>query len=228
MSGAVLIGCEFSGIVRDEFRKLGFDAWSCDLKPTDADPRWHIQGDIRDAIKSRNWHLVVLHIECTAMAVCGNRTYAGTIARREAIEWSCDTISLALSEAPHVAAENPASVIFPELRRRFAADVQYLQPWQHGHPEQKKTGLALWDLPRLVPTDDVYAEMMLLPRKERERIFFMSPGVDRRHERSRFYPGIAAAMAAQWGEHITGPNVTIHGSDLDTDPEFVTSARAAA
>lgn len=106
---------------------------------------------------------------------------------------------LALEVAPCVAIENPASVIFPMLRERLSTDVQYIQPWQHGHMEQKKTGFALWGLPRLRETADVYDEMMLLPRKQRERVFFMSPSESRGHERSRAYPGIAAAMVEQWG-----------------------------
>ena len=199
---SVLVGCEYSATVRDAFRARGFDAWSCDLKPTDGDPRGHIQGDVREAIKSRRWSLIILHVDCTKMAVCGNRTHANTEGRSEAIKWTRGTVDLALEQADSVALENPASVIFPVLRREFGADVQYIQPWQHGHAEQKKTGLALWNLPRITPTNDVYEHMMTLPRKERERIFFMSPGEDRGHERSRFYPGFASAFAEQWGAFL--------------------------
>lgn len=200
-----LVGCEYSATVRDALRARGINAYSCDILPTEGDPRWHVQGDIRDAIRSRQWDAILLHIECTAMAVCGNRHYAkgtpGYSDRLNAIEWSVGTVQLALDNCDHVAVENPASVIFPHLRR-MGADVQYIQPWEHGHPEQKKTGLALWGLPRIAVTKDVYAEMMALPRKERERIFFMSPGNDRGHERSRFYTGFADAFATQWGEFL--------------------------
>jgi len=99
-----------------------------------------------------------------------------------------------------VVMENPASVLFPYLRTMYAADVQYIQPWQFGHPEQKKTGLALHKATRLQPTEDVKEFMMTLPVKKRERIWYMSPGPDRQKERARFFPGIAAAMAEQWGE----------------------------
>lgn len=201
----VLIGCEYSATVRDAFRARGFDAWSCDLLPTEGDPRWHIQGDCRDAINGP-WDLIILHVPCTGMAVCGNRTYGMGkplyFQRVEAIGWTLGTVELAMANAPHVALENPASVIFPTLRNAFNADVQYVQPWQHGHPEQKKTGLALWDLPRLIPTKDVRTEMMALPRKDRERVFFMSPGPDRGKERARFYTGLAEAMADQWGDFL--------------------------
>lgn len=203
----VLIGCEYSATERDAFRAIGLDAWSCDLKPTDGDPRWHIQGDVREATKAQAWDCIILHVDCTAMGVCGNRHYGvGKPKHHErlaAIQWTVETVRLALECSPAVMVENPASVIFPILRDALNADVQYIQPWQFGHPEQKKTGLALWGLPRLIETDNVFDHMMTLPRKERERIHFMSPGPDRGHERARAYPGIAAAMAKQWGGHLT-------------------------
>lgn len=204
----ILVACEYSATVRDAFRARGFDAWSCDLLPTEGDPRWHIQGDCRDAINDA-WDLIILHVPCTGMAVCGNRTYGigkpRHMERVEAVAWTLSTVELALSCAPHVALENPASVVFPLLRQSFNADVQYIQPWQHSHLEQKKTGFALWGLPRLKPTDVVYDEMMLLPKAERERIFYMSPGPDRGKERARFYSGFAAAMADQWGDFLKQP-----------------------
>lgn len=191
----VLIGCEYSATVREAFRAGAF-VWSCDLKPCEGDPRWHLQFDVRWAIQMRRWALIVLHIECTAMAVCGNRTYAPngvpTQARIDAIEWSVETVRIALQYSDRVVVENPASVIFPHLRK-LGADVQYV------HPEQKKTGLALWNLPRLAETNNVYDHMMTLPKRERERIFHMSPSATRGHERSRFYQGFADAMADQWG-----------------------------
>ena len=203
---SILIGCEYSASERDEFRVRGFDAWSCDLKKSDGDPRWHIQGDIRDAINSRQWDAIILHVECTAMAVCGNRHYGYNMPRYgervEAIGWTIGTVELALANAPCVAVENPSSVIFPILRDQFNADVQYIQPWQHGHPEQKKTGLALWGFPRLKETSNVREYMMTLPRNQRERIHFMAPSADRGHERSRAFHGISAAMADQWGNYL--------------------------
>lgn len=198
----ILVGCEYSATVRDQFRALGFDAWSNDLLATEGDPRWHIQGDICAAIRSRRWSTIILHIPCTAMALCGNKHYGKDKPRHQerldAIDWSCDVVNLALDHADSVAVENPASVIFPILREK-GADVQFIQPWQHGHPEQKTTGLALWNLPRLVETDNVYDHMMTLPKNQRERIFHMPPSADRGKERARFYPGFAKAMAVQWG-----------------------------
>lgn len=212
---SALIGCEYSATVRDALRARGIDAWSCDLKDTDGDPAWHIKGCVRDAIKSRWWTLIILHVECTAMAVCGNKHFARGKHRHaeriEAIDWTCGTVELALNNAAHVALENPASTIFPILRKNYGADVQYIHPWQHGHPEQKKTGLALWNLPRITETNNVHEHMMTLPRKERERIFFMSPGDDRGHERSRFYPGFAEAFAQQWGDFLAPAHAPVCG-----------------
>lgn len=197
-----LICCEYSATVRDALRARGIDAWSNDILDTEGDPRWHIKGDCLEAIRSRRWDMIIIHIPCTAMAVCGNSTYGSgqpkNHERHEAIEWSMKVWDAACEQADHVALENPASVIFPILRAQRGADVQYVQPYEFGHMEQKKTGLALWNLPRLKPTNNVYAEMMKLPRKERERIHFMSPGPDRQKERARFYSGFAEAMATQW------------------------------
>lgn len=202
----VLIGCEFSATVRDALRRRGLDAWSCDFLPTEGDPRWHLQTCVREAIRTRPWELIILHLECTKVAVSGNRHYGKGKPRHgerlEAIEWSVETVRQALMSARSVAVENPASVLFPALRERLNATVQYVQPWQHGHPEMKKTGFATWDLPALIETNNVYEQMMTLPRSERERIHFMSPGPDRWKERSRTYPGLASAIADQWGGHI--------------------------
>lgn len=205
--GVVLVGCEYSGIVSGAFRSQGHEAWSCDLKKTEGDANWHMPFDIKLAIQLRpRWDLIILHIECTAMAVCGNRHYGvdtpGYAKRLEAIEWSCEVIRLALQYSDRVVVENPASVIFPVLRKRLGATVQYIQPWQHGHPEQKKTGIALWGVPQIEETNNVYQYMMTLPKRERERIFHMSPSANRGHERSRFYTGFAHAWASQWGRLI--------------------------
>lgn len=177
MSLGVLIGYEYSGTVRDQFLARGFDAWSCDLKPTDSRPDRHFQFDIRAAIAMRRWSLIVLHIECTAMANCGNKHYGKDMPKHAkriaALADALEVWDLACAHADHVAMENPASTLFPMLRRERCVDVQYVQPYQFGHMEQKKTGFALHNLPRLKPTNDVYAQMMLLPKRERENVSFI-------------------------------------------------------
>jgi len=199
----VLVACEYSNTVSGAFRLAGHDAWSNDIIKSEGPRKFHIQGDCKEAISSRYWDLIIIHIPCTAMGVCGNGTYGKGKPRHneriEALEWSLSVWDLAKKYSRSAAMENPASVLFPALRDKRGADVQYIQPWMFGHMEQKKTGLALHNLPKLVKTNDVYEEMMNLPKKERERIFYMSPGPNRSKERARFYSGIADAMVDQWG-----------------------------
>ncbi len=203
----ILVACEYSATIRDAFRARGHDAWSNDILETEGNPEWHIQGDCHDAIKSRHWDMIILNVPCTKMALCGNRHYGrGKPLHHErlaAIDWTLETVRLALNEAQCVVLENPASVIFPILRNDLGAHVQYVQPWQFGHPEQKKTGLALWGLNPLAETSNVYQQMITLPISQRERIFYMSPGEHRGHLRSKFYTGFADAMASQWGDFLS-------------------------
>jgi hypothetical protein len=195
----VLIGCEYTGIGQAAFEAAGHDAWSCDLEPTEGRKDRHLQMDIFDAIYNYgDWDLIILHPDCTYMAVCGNRHHADTDARMTAIAWTLDLWALATANSKRVCLENPVSVVFPYLRD-LGADVQYVHPWQFGHPETKKTGLALHGLPRLKPTDDVYEHMMTLPKKERHKIWYASPSETRGKDRSRSYPGILKAMAERWG-----------------------------
>jgi hypothetical protein len=162
----------------------------------------HFQQDIIEVLESSSneyWDLIILHPECTAMALCGNKHYGrksqNHYLRTAALQWTEELYEKAKKKAKRVCLENPASVIFKHL----GIKAQYIQPYQFGHLEQKKTGLALHNLPKLDPTEDVYEEMMRLPKHERERIFYMSPSVNRGENRSIFYTGIAEAMAEQWG-----------------------------
>ena len=193
-----IIGCEYSGTVRDAFTNAGWLAMSCDILPTESNGP-HYQGDIIDLLDSgHEWDLGIFHPVCTAMAVCGNHKYAGSQDREDAIAWTVNLWEKAKRVCKAVCFENPASVIFPVLRK-MGADVQYIQPNQFGHPETKKTGLALHNLPRLVPEWDVTDIMETLPNKHKHRIWYASPGEDRGKERSKFFPGIGRAMARQWG-----------------------------
>jgi len=195
----VLIGCEYTGIGQMAFEAAGHNAWSCDLDPTEGNPDKHLQMDIFGAIGSRrDWDLIILHPDCTKMAVCGNGTWAGTQERRDAAEWTCSLWNCAVFHADKVCLENPMSVIHPVLRARYGADTQYVQPYQFGHPETKNTGLSKIGLPDLKPTDNVYDYMMTLPKKERHKVWYASPSKTRGKDRSRSYPGILKAMAEQW------------------------------
>lgn len=202
MTSKVLIGCEESGTITNAMRQRGIEAYSCDLQPTRGNPDWHIQGDVVDAVKSSRWDLIILHPDCTAMSLAGNSTYGVGCpkhnTRLNQVWWTLRLWDTSKLFSHRVALENPASVIFPPLRNN-GARVQFIQPYEYGHTEQKKTGFALHNLPDLLPTDNVYDRMMELPRNERERVHFMPPGPNRKRDRSKTYQGIADAIADQWG-----------------------------
>lgn len=191
----ILIGCEESQVVCKAFRDKGHEAYSCDLVDTRGNPAWHIKGDIMANLTG--WDMIILHPDCTAMANSGNAWYGKEMKyhdkRLKAIEWTNWLWQLAKLHCDKVALENPVSMIWNTVNRS-----QYIQPYEYGHTEQKKTGLALHGLPVLIPTSNVYDEMMLLPRKEREKKHFMSPGPNRKRDRSVTYQGVAEAMAEQW------------------------------
>lgn len=192
----VLVACEYSGTVREAFSRLGHDAWSCDLLPSDA-PGNHHQQDCLEVI-SLGWDLIIMHPPCTALAVSGNRHY-GTdkpkaYLRVKANEWTWALWNHALEYADRVAMENPISILSRTLKPS-----QVIQPWMFGHPEQKATCLWLHGLEKLRETDNVYDRMTLLPKKERERVHFLPPSADRWKIRSTTFQGVADAMANQWG-----------------------------
>lgn len=202
MSLNVLVACEVSGVVRDAFLRRGHDAWSNDLQPNDH-PN-HLQMDCMDAIRMRRWDIIIMHPPCDFLALSGNRWYGrgtkGFHKRVQAVEWTAKLWKLAKFRSHGVAMENPASVIFPILRRDHV--VQYVQPWQFGHKEMKKTGFALHNLPPLEPTDILDVPLQGTPEYvEWQKVWRMSPSENRKNERSRTYEGIAEAMAAQWGSH---------------------------
>ncbi|MDC3237471.1 DNA cytosine methyltransferase [bacterium] len=196
----VLIGCEESGVVRDAFRARGHNAWSCDLVESE-DDTYHLQMDVRKAIELGGWDLIILHPDCSKMALSGNRWYGkgteGHQERVEAVEWTVDLWELALENGRRVALENPTSVIFPVLRK--FADVQYIQPYEYGHKESKKTGFALHNLPRLIPTQVFEKPKTLAEWNDWQKVWRMAPSPERKKMRSRTYEGIAAAIAEQWG-----------------------------
>jgi len=184
--GRVLVACEFSGIVRDAFIAAGHDAVSCDLLPSER-PGPHYQGDITTygPLWRGEFDLLIAHPPCTYLAVSGARWMAS---RPEKVAEALTFVQLLL-DAPirRIALENPVSIISSRIRK----PEQIIQPWQFGHGETKATCLWLKGLPALVPTDIVDGR--------EPRVHHASPGPDRWKERSRTLPGIAAAMAAQWG-----------------------------
>lgn len=196
----VLVGCEYSNTVSQAFRDKGHTVWSCDKDPTEGPLEWHEQCDIFDMF-GRIWDLIILHPPCTAIANCGNGTYGRGKPRHQeridAVEWTTHLFNEAKRYSKHVCLENPKSIIWKYLGYK----PQYVQPHNFGHKEVKMTGFALHELPDLIPTDEVGPPPPLgsEERKSWERIWRMAPSEDRGKERSRFYPGIAKAMADQWG-----------------------------
>jgi len=200
----VLIGCEFSQVVTKAFRNKGHEAYSCDLLPTEGNPDWHIQGDVLKVLGDE-WDLAIFHPPCTFLAVSGNRwmnhpRYPDRKKDREkAIEFF---MKLATSGIEKIAIENPVCIMSTMWRKPD----QYIQPYQFGHPETKKTGLWLKNLPLLSPTKIVepvyiigkdgkrYSPVHYLTKGSAKKLF----GLDRDLVRSKTYLGIAAAMSDQW------------------------------
>ncbi|HDY68746.1 hypothetical protein LCGC14_1644260 [marine sediment metagenome] len=180
----ILIACEFSGIVREEFRKRGHDAWSCDLLPTEIKGK-HYQGDIRNIIDDM-WDMLIGFPPCTHLAVSGARWFL-----EKRLDGSQEKgidlfMLLASTDISQIAIENPVGIMSTEWRKPD----QYIQPWQFGHGETKKTCLWLKGLPLLRPTNIVEGR--------ESRIHKMPPSKDRGKLRSITYKGFAEAMASQW------------------------------
>ena len=181
----VLIACEYSGIIREEFNKLNHDAWSCDLLETEI-PGKHIIGDVRKVILSKHWDLMIAHPPCTHLSVSGARWFKEKQKdgrQQKAIDFF---MFFTLTRIKKVCIENPISI----MSTRYRKPNQIIQPYQFGHGETKSTCLWLEGLPLLKPTNIVEGR--------EQRIWKMPPGKDRAKLRSKTYLGIAKAMAEQW------------------------------
>jgi hypothetical protein len=202
----VLVACEFSGVVRREFAAKGHQTLSCDLLPTErlcGPLEEHYQGDIRDVLYAGGWDLMIAHPPCTYLAISGMHWNNRIPGRREKHDEALAFVRLLL-EAPieRIALENPVGAISKHIRKPD----QYIQPWEHGHPESKKTGLWLKGLPLLQPSDVLvptqYQTNGKSPRWENQTPTGqnkLGPSKDRAKLRSITYIGIARAMADQWG-----------------------------
>lgn len=189
----VLVACEESQTVCKALRAKGHEAYSNDILPcSGGHPEWHLQIDAFDAVKLRIWDLIIMHPPCTKIAVSGNRWYGENTPdfcdRLSAVNWTNMLWDLSCCFCGKVALENPVGVL---NRYGTFPKPQYIQPWQFGHGETKKTGLWLRGLPPLQPTNIVEGR--------EQRIWKMPPSPDRAKNRSITYPGIAEAMAEQWG-----------------------------
>ena len=188
----VLVACEFSGTVRDAFLRLGHDAVSCDLLPTESKGP-HLRCDVRDVLGD-GWDLMVAHPPCTHLAVSGARWFKDKqVEQRSALAFVSTLLNAPIKM---IALENPVSIISSRIRK----PEQIIQPWQFGHPESKKTCLWLKGLPLLEAT-----KVLPLPPSGRwdnqtpSGQNKLGPSPDRWKLRSQTFQGIASAMASQWG-----------------------------
>jgi len=200
----VLIGCEESGVVRDAFRKLGHDAWSCDILPCSGDPTYHLQMDIFEAIKLKQWDLAIFHPPCTYLTTTGNKWMKPEFKerfpdriqqRKDAIKFFIDLYNV---DIPKIAIENPVGVMSSEWRKPD----QYIHPYYFGDPHSKKTGLWLKNLPKLVPTNIVEPLFYIYKNGGRDPIWHVEtmklPPDERSRARSKTFQGFADQMAVQW------------------------------
>ena len=194
----VLIACEYSGVVREAFKKEGHDAWSCDILPTDI-PGQHIQDDVLKHLND-GWDLMVAHPPCTYLTNSGVCWLYKQEGRWDKMKEGAKFFKRLL-DAPidKICIENP-------IIHKYAVKIigrrqnQVIQPYMFGHPEQKATCLWLKGLKPLKETNNVKEEMLKLPKKEQQRIHYASPGKDRWKVRSKTFEGIANAMANQWSK----------------------------
>ncbi len=202
----VLIACEFSGIVRDAFRKRGHDAWSCDLLDAEV-PGPHFAADVRNIFRMGfKWDLMIAHPPCTYLCSSGLHWNTKRPERAAATEEGLNFVRFLL-DAPiqKIALENPIGCISTQIRKPD----QVIQPWQFGHRESKTTCLWLKNLPLLVPTNVMSPrEYRVTPSGKIKPLWDnqtpsgqnkLGPSEDRWALRSKTYEGIAEAMAEQWG-----------------------------
>lgn len=210
--GRVLVACEYSGKVRNAFARLGWDAWSCDIIPSES-PGNHIQGDVTELLQQK-WDIVIAHPPCTYLTVTANKWMKPEYRHRfpnrpqqreEAVKFFMACVN---ANAPCVAVENPIGI----MSTRYQKPTQIIQPWQHGHAETKATCLWLKGLPKLIPTKIVEPVFWRANGKKyspthynskaslrsRNRLDYLPPGDGRSKLRSETYEGIAEAMANQW------------------------------
>jgi hypothetical protein len=211
----VLIACEFSGTVRNAFRKLGHNAFSCDIEPSDDNSPYHYQCDVRNVINAYEWDLLIAHPPCTYLTLAGNRwfkpEYADKFPTRIKDRQDAHDFFMELYNAPipHICVENPIGV----MSSLFRKPDQIIQPWQFGDPFQKSTCLWLKDLPSLISTNIVdKGEFFEWTDKKtgkvkRQAQWYMDAlkgksAYERQKIRNKTFQGIADAIADQYSAYI--------------------------
>lgn len=193
---SVLVACEESQAVTTELRLLGIEAFSCDIEPCSGEhPEWHLQQDVIPLLKQK-WDMIIAFPPCTHLAVSGATHFKQKQKdgrQQQGIDFFMEFANV---DCPKVAIENPIGIMSTKYRKPD----QIIQPWMFGHPCMKSTCLWLKGLPKLTETDNRKEEMKNLPKKITSPILAMSPNADRAKMRSKTFPGIAKAMAEQWGK----------------------------
>jgi hypothetical protein len=198
--GKVLIACEESQAVTKEMRVLGVEAYSCDIEPcSGGHPEWHIQRDVTPLLE-QEWDMIIAFPPCTHLAVSGAAWFEQKRKDGRQQQGVDFFMLFANAKCQRIVIENPVGIMSSIWRKPD----QIIQPYEFGHPEQKKTCLWLSGLPKLNTTNNVKAEMDLLPKNQRERLYYLPPSKDRAKIRSKTFPGIAKAMASQWGVLVKG------------------------
>ena len=186
----ILVACEESQAVTIEMRRLGHEAYSCDIEPcSGGHPEWHLQVDALELLKMK-WDMILAFPPCTHLAVSGARYFEQK--RKDGRQQAAIDFFMRFANAdcPKIAIENPVGMMSSVWRKPD----QIIQPWQFGHGETKKTCLWLKGIPLLVPTNIVDGR--------EQRIWKMPPSEDRAKNRAKTFPGIARAMAEQWAGDI--------------------------
>lgn len=187
----ILVACEESQAVTIELRRLGHEAYSCDIIPcSGGHPEWHLQQDVIPLLQE-DWDMIIAFPPCTHLAVSGARYFEQKRADGRQQQGIDFFMEIANADCPKIAIENPIGIMSSKWRKPD----QIIQPWQYGHGETKATCLWLKGLPKLKPTNIVEGR--------EQRIWKMPPSEDRAKLRSKTYPGIARAMAEQWAGEAT-------------------------
>jgi len=194
----VLVACEYSGRVREAFRKLGHDAWSCDLLPSDDNSPYHMQGDVLELL-DKGWDMMIAHPPCTHLAVSGAKHFEAK--RKDGRQQEAIDFFMQMVNAPidRICVENPVCVMSTAYRRPD----NIIQPYEFGDPFKKTTCLWLKNLPNLEPTNVVEPNIKTYVSKSGKKTKFSADyGWSSNHKRNQTYQGIADAMAEQWGKEV--------------------------
>jgi len=195
----ILVACEYSARVRDAFRRLNHDAWSCDLLECDKGPDFHYQCDVREVLND-SWDMIIAHPECTYITNSGVCHLHKDTSRWLKLWDACEFFKLFLNhKCPLICIENPIphKYALGWIGKKYT---QIIHPWQHGHTEMKATCLWLKGLEPLKESNNVREAMNLLPKNQQQRLHYLPPSPDRWKIRSTFYEGFAKAMSNQWSD----------------------------